>query len=331
MANFLRTLATKTNETYRMDPDNLVIREDDPEHPAYEMHEDRRLIDPVMLAAMLEFGVEERTIQIERDGDKAAVDAGRRFVRTARAANKIRREQGKPIFTVKCADTTNPGLACSLENAYRLENNPWLAATEYAARLADLSGDTRLAKLACGIRDDRTAERYAKILKAHKSVKVAVAGGKITLATLDADSGSILDLSHKDQEKAISTYLAAADTAASTGKTLRGKEAKAAAKAAAEGKSVDETKKAAETVKATKRAMTLEDWIEALADATRDGSEIGALVRWLATRDDAHLTLIPETAAIVAKIRDAHQAKVEAAAAAKGKRQGKKATEAEAE
>lgn len=308
MANLIRSEAQKTSESYQMDPLRLVIREDDPTHPAYKMRADRREIDPVMLAAMLRFGCGTRTIQVIRDGKDVAVVTGRRFVLCVRRANEIRVAENKAPWTVTCADTgkANAGIAMSLENAYQKANNAWLAAVEFGDRVVDCNGDVSAAMLACGIRDERTATRFMKLLNASMEVKLAVAGGAMSLAVVDQDGASILDLAQKDQTEAVKTYLSASASAEATGtKPLRGRAAKAAAKAAIGGGSVAEVKAAAEAPK----ELSLQQWVEALAEKVRDGSEAQALLQWLLTKNDALLDIIPETGALVTAIRDGVAAK----------------------
>lgn len=282
-------------EVLRLDPLTIIIREDNPDHPQYALHTERRVIDPAMLATMVRRGC-KRVCEIHTEGKGDAtikvMDEGRRRLRHLVRANEIRVERGLKPFRIRCVMTSDPRGTMIIGNHHAMEENPMVDAELFCATLAECASMTE-AMEDFGIKDVRTANTYMALVKADASVRKAVREGKITIATLN-ESGW-LDKTADEQRAAVGVYLAAAPVAAdgAAAAPLRGAQARQAAKAALEGKSAAEVAEAAKApvIRIRSKALLASMVKELDADTTT-----GALMRWC-LGDDTALDTMPDARA----------------------------------
>lgn len=205
-------------------PKALVIEEDDPSHPHYVVHEDRRKIDLQMVRSMVN-GSPIPPIEVSIVGkgkDRyTRVDDGRCRVRHLRVANEQLVEMGMPERTIQATITRgDPNRVRVISNAKRRKDNPLLMAREFADAVGRGRSEAET-------RDDLGisrphAERLKALLQTDVEVQRAIGSGQVPLVFVDEVVG-----------KPIPKQLAALEKVLASG--AKGQRARATARATVNG------------------------------------------------------------------------------------------------
>jgi hypothetical protein len=248
----------------KLDPRKVVIAEDNPEHPAFARHARRRTIKRGTVEDYKRRGVIV-PIHVYLDGGDSTAAAGRRRVRHACvAANEMERDglihtveewelmskaeqkaskKGPPFLIRAIAVSGSPEDTEIAENHHREDESPLGDAYLLSDKIGSGGASIEQAMSQLGIEDRRTADNYILLVQAHPDVQQAVDSFEVSFEVIR--STGILGMKRADQAKALKAFREGTKDVIEDGKQIRGGKAKAALKAAVEGKSVEEVNDAA--------------------------------------------------------------------------------------
>lgn len=312
-AGTIKGIAEGRCDTFRVDPDNLVVVEDK-SHPLY----DERVtldLDETFIQDIMENGV-VLNVLVRKNGPLFEVVDGRQRVKAAVEANKRFKKAHSdkrilvPVTVRRDDDTQSAGLTISL-NEQRTEDTPMVKARK-AQRLIDL-----------GEAEEKVANRFRTnvqglramlaVLDSDKSVQNLVESGELHVTA----ASKLSKLTRDEQREEIAKLRA-------SGKGLSKKVIKQAVRNKVEAKRTG--KDAAEVILPPKRAL-----IAAVCDgyhdadgSTDDGKvQPEHLLRWILTGQKAEkVSPGPEGfATLAAWLKDRDKPKVKVAAGGEGEKE----------